>query len=590
MHLPDRLVPWLAGALLAVMAVLAGGAALRESVTYDEVAHIGAGVSYWQRLDLRLNEEHPPLAKIIAALPLVITSISADYSHNAWTTSEHLFPAYTGQLYFGELVLKHWNKPATTLALARLPMLVLTLLLGWVVYLSARQIGGPQGALLSTTVYATTPLFLGFGPLAITDVPVAFFVALTLLTLASLWRTPTRTAGALFGLSLAGALLVKFNGLILLPALALFAITSWPGFRAPQFRAMALGLVIAFSTVYAVYLFFSWSQPAPVARWMMPLWLYLRGLFLVSLASSRSTYLAGHSYSTGVWFYFPALLILKSSIGFLLLLFAAFFKMRMIPTDAGVNWRLLWITCAVFSAAWLVSKLDIGFRHFSVPLALLIVMLAVLPRVAGRISGPFIVACAAQCLFAALAAYPLYIPYSNILGDFWPHYEVFNDSNLDWDQSMPEVARFVKAHGIASIGLDHEGYTDAATSVPNSYIRNCEYPLPSDGGRWVVVSATVITQVRNCRWLLGTRYEILGGGSLYAVRLPQTIPAVQHTSGFFRTSDGGDSRQLFVDFARDPTIVQRSAIEANQILSEWSNASPLPGRLKLWLGAVPVNR
>jgi hypothetical protein len=38
-----------AGLLLALMAVLAGGAALRESVTIDEVSHIGAGVSYLQK-------------------------------------------------------------------------------------------------------------------------------------------------------------------------------------------------------------------------------------------------------------------------------------------------------------------------------------------------------------------------------------------------------------------------------------------------------------------------------------------------------------------------------------------------------------
>ena len=46
--------------LLALMAALAGGAALRESVTIDEVAHIGAGVSYLQKLDQRMNAEHPP--------------------------------------------------------------------------------------------------------------------------------------------------------------------------------------------------------------------------------------------------------------------------------------------------------------------------------------------------------------------------------------------------------------------------------------------------------------------------------------------------------------------------------------------------
>jgi len=58
-------------ALLALMLVLSGGAALRECVTFDEVAHIGAGLSYWQRLDLRMNAEHPPLAKLVAGLPRI---------------------------------------------------------------------------------------------------------------------------------------------------------------------------------------------------------------------------------------------------------------------------------------------------------------------------------------------------------------------------------------------------------------------------------------------------------------------------------------------------------------------------------------
>jgi hypothetical protein len=47
------------------MAILAGGAARRESITFDEIAHIGAGVSYLQKLDMRMNPEHPPLAKVL---------------------------------------------------------------------------------------------------------------------------------------------------------------------------------------------------------------------------------------------------------------------------------------------------------------------------------------------------------------------------------------------------------------------------------------------------------------------------------------------------------------------------------------------
>ena len=51
------------------MFVLAGGAALREAAVVDEVAHIAACVSYLQKLDLRMNTEHPPLTKVIAAIP-----------------------------------------------------------------------------------------------------------------------------------------------------------------------------------------------------------------------------------------------------------------------------------------------------------------------------------------------------------------------------------------------------------------------------------------------------------------------------------------------------------------------------------------
>ena len=135
----------LAGLLLLLMAVLAGGAALRESVTIDEVAHIGAGVSYLQKLDLRMNPEHPPLPKVLAALPLICRGVRADYSHISWTNSEKFLPAFLGQWVFGDWLLERWNDPKSVLAWARLPMLLVTLALGCVVYLYARRLGGAWG-------------------------------------------------------------------------------------------------------------------------------------------------------------------------------------------------------------------------------------------------------------------------------------------------------------------------------------------------------------------------------------------------------------------------------------------------------------
>lgn len=584
MRFPDKAAPWIASAFVVMMGVLAGGAAMRESVTYDEVVHIGAGVSYWQKLDLRLGEEHPPLAKAIAALPLVLSGVRADYSSPSWTISERLFPAYAGQLFFGELLLKHWNDPARTLAMARVPMLAMMLLTGWIVYLYGREIGGPWGGVLSTAVYATTPLFLAYGPLVLTDVPVAFFVLLTLLTAARLWRNPARPAAFWFGLSLAGALLAKFSGPIILPAMALFVLSRWPRLRSAQLRETAVGVAVAIAVTYLVYMIFSRNQPAPVARLLMPLWLYLRGILLVVMNASRPTFLLGHAYPQGVWFYFPVLLLLKSAVGFLLLFSLALFGVRAIPAEAAAHWRLLWITCAVFAGVGLVGKMDIGLRHFSVPLVLLIVMLAPLARIARRGLRITVGLCAGQCVFVALAAYPFYLTYGNVLGSFRPHYELFNDSNLDWDQSLPEVERFVEQHGIAAIGLDHFGYTNSAVNVPRSKIWNCERPAASDGGGWVAVSANMITQVRNCRWLLQFPHEVLGGGSMYVVHLPETMPSLPPpASQYLLMPDGTDARQLFVDVVQDPDVIERSAAQAEAILTQWSSGSPAAKRIVTWL-------
>src|SRR5260370_28396851 len=213
-----------AGLLLIFMGILAGGAALRESVTIDEVAHIGAGVSYLQKLDLRLNEEHPPLTKVLAALPLVLRGTRADYSHISWTVSEKFFPGYLGQWIFGERLLTKWNDPLTTLAWARLPMLLLTLVLGWVLYVYARRLGGDWGGLLCLSIYVSTPAFLAFGPLVATDLAVTLFSLVTLWRFAEIWQDPSPKNAILFALSLAGGPLSEFNAGLLFFSLIPFAL------------------------------------------------------------------------------------------------------------------------------------------------------------------------------------------------------------------------------------------------------------------------------------------------------------------------------------------------------------------------------
>src|SRR5688572_838112 len=61
---------WLVGVLLLSFAAQAIWAMRGTSATFDETAHLPAGFTYLATGDFRLNVEHPPLAKVLAALPL----------------------------------------------------------------------------------------------------------------------------------------------------------------------------------------------------------------------------------------------------------------------------------------------------------------------------------------------------------------------------------------------------------------------------------------------------------------------------------------------------------------------------------------
>ena len=58
-------------------------------------------------------------------------------------------------------------------------------------------------------------------------------------------------------------------------------------------------------------------------RALMPPWIYLRGLAIFAFTMKPPSFILGHSYPHGVWFFFPILFLLKSPLAFLLLLVLA---------------------------------------------------------------------------------------------------------------------------------------------------------------------------------------------------------------------------------------------------------------------------
>jgi len=598
-----------------MMALLARGEARRESVTIDEVAHTAAGVSYWQKFDMRMNEEHPPLAKLLAAIPLVLRGAHADYSHVSWTWSLGMFHQFLGEWVFGHWFLMRWNDPQATLFWARIPMLFVTLILGLVLYVCGSRLGGVWGGLLCLTAYVSMPTFLAFGPLVITDIVVTLFFVLTVWQLPQMWQSPSRGQVVRFGLVFAGALLSKFSsGLLFFVFLAvvlsmrLRPLPEQPAEKAERrawrwraWRNIAKGTFWAALFVYLVYLIFSWHQPTDafnliphfpkspfVRRLFMPVFLYLRGLALFALsASSRPTFILGHTYSHGVWFYFPVLFFLKSQLAFLFLLLLTIVNaiavqrrrgnaFSIIPTEKRLLWRCVRVSLVVYTAACMLSRLDISIRHFAIPLALTILLLAPLPRMleflrrsnpsAARIGTWITIALASVALVTAVRAYPYFFPFFNTLSLGRPGYALVNDSNLDWNQALPDVETFVRQRGLKQVLLDEWGFSEPTVYVPQAEWWDCQMPSSSDGGHWAVLSANMIEDGHNCRWLLRYPNQVLAGGGMYAFQLPEIIPAAGEPGGPPLPKDyryfggfqvfGEDPRAIFRNCIRDPQQLQ----------------------------------
>ena len=101
--------------VVASVGVLEVRSALGETQTWDEGIHISAGYTYLARGDYSWNVEHPPLVKLVSALPLFVfnegaprfTVLPTDYglligaqrpeseTTDYWRVTQYLLPSYT---------------------------------------------------------------------------------------------------------------------------------------------------------------------------------------------------------------------------------------------------------------------------------------------------------------------------------------------------------------------------------------------------------------------------------------------------------------------------------------------------------------
>ena len=467
--------------LLIVLALELCISGRQQSQTFDEADHIFAGYRYWKCLDFSANPEHPPMLKLLAAVPLLTLDLQTP---PLCSVSRNDFLDARTFLYS--------NDADSILFRTRLFASLFTLALAVLLFGAGLTIFGPEVAVLALAIFVFEPTILAHGFLVTTDMAVTCCLFASVVAFYFyLEKRSTRWLVAT-GIATGMTLAAKHSGLLVIPILtALAAVDVFSGRtefagdqNAPSTKRFAwiarsslAILLIAYVTLWCFYgfRFKSASPPANdfvaagqlasdssvdrnahsrLLRTALRMHIlpepYLYGLRHVAAIARTGgpAFIFGKLYPSGRWYYFPAVLLVKWTVGFILLLAASSLGISGLKPQ---NRRALWFLALpplIFLAACLPAKLNLGVRHILpvFPFVIVIAAAGAWELCRHRPAAKYVVAALVLAHAASsMASFPSYIPYSNELFGGTSHtYRVLGESNVDWGQSLKAIRGYVQ--------------------------------------------------------------------------------------------------------------------------------------------------
>lgn len=201
--------------------------AKNDAATFDEIAHIPASYSYLTQHEMRLNPEHPPLLKDFAAFPLLFMDLNFDVSQPFWN-GELPRKWDEGQWAAGRhLLWEAGNNPDKIIFWSRVPIVIISLLLGLFIFKWTREIAGTLAGLLAFILYSFDPNILGHNHYVTTDIGIMAFLVFSFYYFIKFIKNPTWKNTFIGGFFLGLFFLAKFSSIIALPIFGLVLI-SYP--------------------------------------------------------------------------------------------------------------------------------------------------------------------------------------------------------------------------------------------------------------------------------------------------------------------------------------------------------------------------
>jgi hypothetical protein len=477
----------------------------QKSPTYDEAVHLFAGYSYLKWGDFRVNPEHPPLAKMLAAVPLLV--LEPDTSG---ITPLERYKVQRDKNYGWVLAhrLVFANNDADTLFLyARLVMVTMAMGLALWVAFWTWELYGAFAASVALILFCADPNLIAHSAIVQTDFPFALFFFGSMYffgrTLSNLsWSNLLMTA-ALFS----AAVVTKFSALIILPiwlALGLIRIVQlepiyssildppkitgrWAK-TASIAAIVMLGVIFAYLSIWLIYQLrfdaivlqrgelptgkLSLDSLSNFVLSVARRYLLLPEALLFGLGDAyqrmeRTAYLLGEISPNGFWLYFPVTFLVKTPVPTVLIIILAIVYQLTSrrPKVSGTHFLLVPVVMLFCFAIW--SRLNVGWRHILPMYPLLFVWLGGMVSVmwrSERRSTRLVLCCLGVWLVAStLMAYPNYLAYFNeAAGGSKNGRSILVDSNLDWGQDLKALKNWMTHNQIGKIQFAYFGTADPA--------------------------------------------------------------------------------------------------------------------------------
>jgi len=605
----------LVGAVVGLMLVLSveiAWSARQQSQTDDEADHILAGYRNWRCRDFGSNAEHPPLVKLLASFPLLFSHL-----HEPAPLCGSGPPSLKSDYVTARKFL-YSNDADRILFEARCFSGILTLILAWLVFEAAREMFGIGPALLALTIFVFDPNLLANGALVTTDTVVACFLFAAVFAFYRYVKKPGAVRLVVTGIAAGLALVSKLSGGVIflwLGVLALVDIVLWH-FRQDASTTLSLRLkqdigqaarlagalfaisAIAFVTLWASYGFRFAARPGGESILPAPSRSQVRTGVVLSLAQhhivpegyyygllfqssavtgGRQTFLLGKMYPHGQWFYFPVTFVIKSTIGFLLLILIAALARSWYRKEIVLEVAFLCIPLLSYTAACMMSGTNWGLRYLLPSYPFLIILTAAGAwSVAARhkVWAYIVLVLVIFHVVSSLKAAPHYLPYCNELwGGPSQAYRVVSDSNADWGQDLKATKEYLDRSGAKNCWLAYP-----QTADPHYYGIPCHLleawpspePVPETVEGTVLIGATALTGFLTGPDELNPYAQFVGkspvaniNGSVLVFRgrfyLP-LVAATNHSKAALILADNGDLAQAVTEAQTAAALAANNAL------------------------------